>query len=89
MNGIMKKKIKSLEESNLLMKDVCETTKNALNEKKTDFSACYQVHQVLVYPLTGNLLTGKGTIRAGEGTIRFSIPPHPLTNFEIQKYYQE
>ena len=43
---------------------------------------------------------GKGTIRAGEGTIRAGygstrpslkknlIPPHPLTNFEIQAYYQ-
>ena len=49
--------------------------------------------------LLGNLLTGKGTIRpgegkfrAGEGTVRagqeFLMLPHPLTNFEIQKYYQ-
>ena len=48
--------------------------------------------------LLGNLLTGeskiragKSTIRAGEGTIRtpgFLMLPHPLTNFEIQKYYQ-
>ena len=26
---------------------------------------------------------GRGTIRAG-----FLMPPHPLINFEIQKYYQ-
>ena len=42
--------------------------------------------------LLGNLLTGKCTIRAGKGTIResdqFSTPPHPLTNFEIKKYYE-
>ena len=43
---------------------------------------------------------GKGTNRAGEGIVRarerifngfltrFLMPPHPLTNFEIQKYYQ-
>ena len=45
-------------------------------------------------------ISGKGVIRAGEGTIRagegskrsslknFLTPPHPLTNFEIQDYYQ-
>ena len=49
--------------------------------------------------MLGNLLTGKGTVKAGEdtvgageGTIRslqkFLMPPHPVTNFEIQKYYQ-
>ena len=42
--------------------------------------------------LLGNLLTGKCTIRAGKGAIResdqFSMPPHPLTNFEIKKYYE-
>ena len=43
----------------------------------------------------GNMLAGKGIQRAGEGFItagygskRFSIPPDSLTNFEIQKYYQ-
>ena len=48
--------------------------------------------------LLGNLWTGKRTIRPGEGTFttgegqleqgKFLIPPHPLTNFERQKYYQ-
>ena len=52
--------------------------------------------------LLSNMLTGKGVIRAGEGTSRtgyrskrssikrsfFFIPPHPLRNFEIQMYYQ-
>ena len=32
--------------------------------KKADFSTCCWVHYVL-----GNLLTGKDTIKAGEGTI--------------------
>ena len=36
---------------------------------------------------------GKGILRAGMDLKIFSlknflIPPHPLTNFEIQKYYQ-
>ena len=47
--------------------------------------------------LFGIILAGKGMNRAGEGFLRagyessikkwFLIPPHPLTNFEIQKYY--
>ena len=35
--------------------------------------------------LLWNILTAKGTIRAGEATIML---PHLLTNVEIQKYYQ-
>ena len=41
------------------------------------------------------MLASKGFIRVGEGAARvvlhlkiFLIPPHPLTNFEIQMYYQ-
>ena len=49
--------------------------------------------------LLGNLLTGKGIVRAGSGnkkkrnckswylkTMGFLMLPHPLTDFEIQKY---
>ena len=52
--------------------------------------------------LLGNILPGKGIVKAGSGNKKtkrnckswswkrmgFLIPPHPLTNFEIQKYYQ-
>ena len=52
--------------------------------------------------LFGNLLTGKGIVRAGSGNKKwkrnrkgwlrkrmgFLILPHPSTNFEIQNYYQ-
>ena len=48
--------------------------------------------------LLGNLLAGKadmraeGTFRAGYGSNlslkKILIPPHPLTNFEIQAYYK-
>ena len=50
--------------------------------------------------LLGDLLTkdlsGKGTVKAGEGFLRAGegikkkalMPPHPLTNFEIQNYYE-
>ena len=59
---------------------------------------------ILGTSLLGNVLTGKGNVRAGSGNKKgkgivrdgiflywkamgFLIPPHPLTNFEIQKYY--
>ena len=45
--------------------------------------------------LLGNMLAGKGVIRAGEGIYKIQffikkilISLHPLTNFEIQAYYQ-
>ena len=56
---------------------------------------------ILGASLLGNMLAGKGVIRAGEGNARvgyrpkrssfkkfFLIPPHAFTNFEIQMYYQ-
>ena len=57
----------------------------------------------LVASLLRNILAGKGINRAGEGIVRagyenkkgrkkqqngFLMLPHSLTNFEIQKYYQ-
>ena len=39
--------------------------------------------------LLGNLLTGKGTVRAGERIKKKALmPPHPITNFEIKEYYE-
>ena len=39
--------------------------------------------------MLGSALTGRGVIIAGQRTIRkLLMPPHPLTNFETQKYYQ-
>ena len=65
MNDIMKI-IKSLEESGLLIKSVSETIKNEAKEQKDGFLS------MLRASLLGNLLSDKGTIRAGEGegTIR-------------------
>ena len=35
------------------------------------------------------LLTGKGRMKAAKGTVRgFLMSPHPITNFEMYKYYQ-
>ena len=48
MDDIMKI-VMPLEESGLLIKGVNETIKNEAKEQRVDFSACYQIHQVLVY----------------------------------------
>ena len=67
MNDIMKI-IKSLEESGLLIKGVRETIKNEAKEEKGGFLS------ILLGPLSpsllGNLLAGKGIIRAGKDSFR-------------------
>ena len=57
----MMKIIKSLEESALLIKGVSETIKNEAKEQKRRYFG-------MLLGTLGNLLTGKGTIRVGEGT---------------------
>ena len=65
MNDIMKI-VKSLEECNLLIKAISETIKNEAKEQKDRFLGMLGT---LGASLLGNLLTGKGTIRAGKRTI--------------------
>ena len=60
--------VKSLEESGLLIKTVSETIKNEAKEQKQGFLR--MLLGTLGASLLGNLVTGKGAIRAGEGTIR-------------------
>ena len=67
MNDIMEI-VKSLEESGLLIKGVRETIKNKAKGQKGGFLG--MLLGTLGARLLGNLLTGKGTIRAGDGTIR-------------------
>ena len=67
MNDIMKI-VKSLEESSLLIKGVSERIKNQAKEQKDGFLGRLLV--TLDGSLLGNLLISKGTIRAGEGTVR-------------------
>ena len=67
MNEI-RKIMKSLEESGLLIKSVSETIKNKAKEEKGRF--LNMLLGTLGASLLGNLLTGKGTIRAGEDTVR-------------------
>ena len=74
MNDIIKI-VKSLEKSGLLTKRVSEIIKNEAKEQKWGFLG--MLLGTLGASLSGNLLTGKDTIRAGkramrddEGTIR-------------------
>ena len=88
--------VKSLKDSGLLLKGVSETIQNEVKEQKGGFLSV--LLGTLGASLLGNMLTGKERNRAGEGVIReqvmdlkkkgFLIPPHPLTNFETQKYYR-
>ena len=69
MNDIMKI-VNSLKESGLLIKGVSETTKNEAEEQKGGFLR--MLLGTLGDGLLGNLLTAKGTIKAGKGVIATS-----------------
>ena len=56
--------VKLLEESGLSIKGVSEAIKNEAKEQKERFLC------ILFASLSRNLLTSKGTIRAGESTVR-------------------
>ena len=64
MNDFMKMIFIWLEESGLLIKGVRETIKNEAKEQKGEFPR--MLLGTLGASLLGNLLTGKGTIRAGQ-----------------------
>ena len=94
MNDIMKI-VQALEDSNILLKGVTKTFKNVTKEQKGGFLS--MLLDTLGASSLGNLLTGKGTIKAEQGVVRAGygslikkalIPPHPLTNFEIKEYYK-
>ena len=87
MNDIIKI-VQALEDSNILLKGVTKTIKNETKEQQGGFSS--MLLGILGASLSGNLLSGKGTVRAGYGSSikKALIPPHPLTNFEIKEYYE-
>ena len=99
MNNIMKI-VQALEDSNILLKAVTKTIKNVTQKQSGGFLG--MLVGTLGASWLGNMLAGKGIVRAGsinkkgKGIVRagyknkmdFLMPPHPLTNFEIQKYYQ-
>ena len=62
--------IKYLEKSSLLINGVSEAIRNEAKEQKGGFLS--MLLGTLATTLLGNLLAGKGTIRAGEGVIATS-----------------
>ena len=64
MNHIIKT-VQALEYSNVLLKGVTETVKNEIKEQKGGFLSMSL--GTLGASLLGNLLTGKGLVRAGYG----------------------
>ena len=67
MNDIMKF-VQDLEDSNNLLKVVTKTIKNEIKEQKGGLLSI--LTGTLGASLLRNLLTGKGTVRAGEGIAR-------------------
>ena len=67
MNDIMKI-VQALEYSNILLKGVTKTIKNEIKEQKGGFLCT--LLGTLGASLLGNLLSRKGTVRAGEGMLR-------------------
>ena len=57
--------VQALEDSNILLKGVTETVKNETKEQKRGFLS--MLLGTLIASLLGNLLTGKGFVRAGSG----------------------
>ena len=64
MNDIMKI-TQALEDSNMLLKGATKTLKDETKEKKEEFLS--MLLGTLGAPLLGNLLSGKGIVRAGSG----------------------
>ena len=103
MNDIMKI-VEALEDSNILLKGIIKAIKNETKEQKEGFLSMLlsTLGTSLLGDLLTKNLSVKGIVRSGEGTTRAGygssikkislIPgnssPHPLTNFEIQKYYE-
>ena len=65
MNDIIKI-VQALEDFNVLLKGVTETVKNETKEQKGGFLSL--LLGTLGASLSGNLLTGKGVVRAGYGS---------------------
>ena len=103
MNDTMKI-VKALEDSNLLLRGITKTIEDETKEQKGGFLGMLLGTlgaSLLGNMLTGKgiLRIGyrnkekKGILRTGYGSKGssindFQIPPRPLPNFEIQKYYQ-
>ena len=90
MNDIIKI-IEALENSGILLKGVSKTIENETKEQRGGFLS--MLLGTLGASLLGNLLSGKGMMRAGEGIVRASegsgskkTPKFTITFSSINKY---
>ena len=74
--------IKELENSDVLLKGVSKTIENEIKEQRDGFLSI--LLGTLGASLLGNLLTGKGIVRAGEGSKK--NPKFAITFSSINKY---
>ena len=80
MNDIIKI-IEALENSGILLKGVTKTIDNETKEQRGGFLS--MLLGTLVASLLGNLLTGKGMMRAGEGIVRAGEGAKKKTKFAV------
>ena len=91
--------VQALEDSNILLEGVTKTIKSKTKEHKGGFLSMLlgtlgasllgilSAGKGIVRTGSGNK-KGKGIVRAGTGKLGFLMLSHPLTNFEIQRYYE-
>ena len=72
--------VKHFQESGLLNKGVSKTSDNEKKGQKAKFPGMFL--DAVGTSLLGNMLAGKGVIKASEGTIRAGQHFYPLTYFE-------
>ena len=73
--------IKELENSDILLKGVSKTTENEIKTQRGGFLS--MLLGTLGASLLGNLLTGKGIMRAGDGIVRAGEGSKRKTKFAI------
>ena len=87
----MIKIVKALEDSDILVKGVTKTLQNDV--KKGDaLPILPMLLGTLGSSLIGNLLSGRGLYRTGQGIKKKALilpKPHPLTNIEIINHYKD
>ena len=81
--------IEALENSGILLKGVSKTIENETKEQRGRFLS--MLLSTLGASLLGNLLTGKGIMRAGDGIVRAGsgskkTPKFAITFSSIKKY---
>ena len=85
MNDIMNI-VQALEDSNILLKGVTKTIKNETKKQKGGFLS--MLLGTLGASLLKNLLTGKGTIRGGEGIVRAGYGSSIKQISKTKEYYE-